>query len=162
MKSPSTYRPLQIALHWGAALLILALFVFEDGMGRALRTALNGGTISYSFGLAFHVLGGLTVLALAIWRLVLRKTVGVPPLPQNDPPLQKLGAHAVHWALYALMVLLPMAGAAAWFGGVAAAGEAHEVLGTVLQVVIAAHILAAIWHQFWLKDGLINRMRWRK
>jgi cytochrome b561 len=162
MKTPTTYRPLQIALHWGIALLILALFVFEDEMGRALRTALNGGTVSYSLGLGFHVFGGLTVLALVIWRLVLRRVVGVPPVPQNDPPMQKLAAHAVHLVLYAVMVLLPMAGAAAWFGGVAAAGEAHEVLGTVLQVVIAAHVLAALWHQFWLKDGLINRMWWRK
>ena len=48
MKTPTTYRPVQILLHWAIALLFLALFVFENSMGRALRTVLNGGTVSYT------------------------------------------------------------------------------------------------------------------
>ena len=157
-KTPAAYRPVQIALHWGIALLLLGLFVFEDEMGRALRNVLNGGNATYTPGLAFHVFGGLTVLALVVWRLVLRKTSGVPAAPENDPPLQKLAAHAVHLALYAVMVLVPVAGAAAWFGGVRAAGDAHEVLGGVLQFLVAVHVLAALWHQFVVKDDLIRRM----
>ena len=159
MKTPTTYRPVQILLHWAIALLFLALFVFENSMGRALRTVLNGGTVSYTLGVGFHVFGGLLVLALATWRLALRRVAGVPPA--NDPPMQTLAAHAVHWGLYAMMFLIPVLGAVAWFGGVALAGDAHSLSTGVLQFLVGAHVLGALWHQYGLKDGLVYRMWFR-
>ncbi|MEY3308596.1 MAG: hypothetical protein RLZZ413_2634, partial [Pseudomonadota bacterium] len=38
------------------------------------------------------------------------------------------------------------------------AAEAHEVMTSLLLVVLAVHVAAALWHQFWLKDHLLRRM----
>jgi cytochrome b561 len=37
-------------------------------------------------------------------------------------------------------------------------GEAHEVLANLMLAAIAAHVLAALWHQFVLRDRAISRM----
>jgi cytochrome b561 len=37
-------------------------------------------------------------------------------------------------------------------------GEAHEVLANLMLAPIAAHVLAALWHQFVLRDRAILRM----
>jgi cytochrome b561 len=36
--------------------------------------------------------------------------------------------------------------------------RAHAALATLLAILIAAHIAAALYHQFVLKDGLLRRM----
>jgi cytochrome b561 len=36
--------------------------------------------------------------------------------------------------------------------------QAHAALATLLAILIAAHIAAALYHQFVLKDGLFRRM----
>jgi len=36
--------------------------------------------------------------------------------------------------------------------------QAHAVLATLLAVLIAGHVAAALYHQFALKDGLFRRM----
>jgi cytochrome b561 len=36
--------------------------------------------------------------------------------------------------------------------------QAHAVLATLLAILIAAHVAAALYHQFVLKDGLFRRM----
>ncbi len=36
--------------------------------------------------------------------------------------------------------------------------EAHEVIGNAFYAVIALHALAALWHQFVRRDGLLRRM----
>jgi cytochrome b561 len=46
---------------------------------------------------------------------------------------------------------LPVPGGKLW-------GEAHEVLANLLLVAIAAHVLAALWHQFVVRDGALSRM----
>ena len=65
----------------------------------------------------------------------------------------------VHWVLYAVMFLAPITGLVAWYGGVAVVAEVHELLKPVLIVLIAGHFAAALWHQVWLKDNLMERMK---
>ena len=36
--------------------------------------------------------------------------------------------------------------------------ELHETVGNVFYAVIAAHALAALWHQFVRRDGVLRRM----
>ena len=62
-------------------------------------------------------------------------------------------------ALYALMVLMPVSGAVAWFGTVEAAPEVHEAMKPAMLILVLVHVAAALWHQFWLKDGLMLRMK---
>lgn len=71
-----------------------------------------------------------------------------------------LAGTAGHWALYVLMLALPITGLLAWFGGVTALADPHgEILKVLLWVMIVLHVAAALYHQFVLRDNLLNRMR---
>ncbi|HEX9859404.1 MAG TPA: cytochrome b/b6 domain-containing protein, partial [Paracoccaceae bacterium] len=84
---------------------------------------------------------------------------GTPPPPEAESAQLRLAARLGHGALYALMLLMPLSGAVAWFGGIGAAARAHELMKPALLILVAVHGLAALWHQFWLRDGLMLRMR---
>ena len=107
-----------------------------------------------------HIIVGSLVLAFALWRLVLRYSRGVPAAPEGESRLMTRAGWASHVALYALMIALPVTGLLAWFGGINALADLHGgVLKALLWGLIALHVLAALYHQFILKDGLLNRMR---
>lgn len=159
MPSPKGYSMTQIALHWGVGVLILAQFLFSDAISAAFRQVMRGEVPAFDPLVLGHVAGGVAVLVLVVWRLALRSSRGVPDAPQAGTALvQKAGA-LTHGGLYLLMLLLPISGAVAWFGGVEAAGEAHELMKALLLVLVGLHVLAALWHHFWLKDGLLLRMK---
>lgn len=159
MQAPKGYSRTQIALHWAAFLLIVQQFVLHEGIAEAWDVIEEGGVPAFDPVVAAHVFGGIAVLAFALWRLVLRRTRGVPELPAGEPALARMAAHLGHYALYALMIVMPLSGAVAWFGGVEAAGEAHEAMKPLMLILVAVHVLAALWHQFWLKDNLLVRMK---
>lgn len=153
------YSARQIRLHWIVTILIVLQFVLHEPMSEAWEMIEDGQTPAFNWLVLSHVFGGGLVLAFALWRLVLRQTRGVPPPPAEEPAILQLAAHVGHLALYALMILMPLSGMAAWFGGIDVAAEGHEVLKVALLALVAVHVLAALWHQFWLKDGLLLRMK---
>ena len=159
MSAPKGYSSLQIHLHWVVAILIVAQFVFAEGIEEAWRAFEEGGAAVFNFMVGVHVVGGVLVGAFALWRIKLRRSRGVPDAPEHDPALQKLAAHLTHLALYGLMILLPISGMAAWFGGVLVAGEVHQLLKMALIVLVLLHVLAVLYHQFVVKDGLLARMK---
>ena len=69
-----------------------------------------------------------------------------------------MAAHATHGILYLALLLSPLSGAAAWFGQVEMAANAHVALKFVLLAFVALHVAGALYHQFILKNGLIKRM----
>ena len=46
----------------------------------------------------------------------------------------------------------------AWFGGVAPAAQAHNVLKVVLLGLVALHVGAALYHHLILKHDVLRRM----
>ena len=92
-------------------------------------------------------------------RLVVRMRHGAPAVPAGHSGLIELAVTWGHRALYLLLFALPIAGLVAWFGGVKIAGEAHEIMVNITLALIAGHISAALFHQFYLKDNLLRRMR---
>ena len=155
---PKGYSSAQIGLHWIIALLIALQFLFNEPMGEAFDSALEGEVQPFSWAVWAHIAGGMLILGLAIWRVILRRSRGAPPPPEGEGSLLGRAATLGHWALYALILLLPVGGLIAWFGGVELAGDAHGLLSNVLLFVVAVHVAAALWHQFWLKDHLLRRM----
>jgi len=153
------YTRSQILLHWIVVLLLIPQFLLHDGMSHAFHQLMDGAGADYAPLVLQHIVTGLAVLALVLWRLVLRARVGAPPLPAQEPALMKLAAHATHWALYALLVLLPLSGLAAWFGQLGTAAEAHEIMKNILLALAGLHIAAALFHQFVLRTNLLARMR---
>lgn len=159
MPKPTGYSARQIRLHWLVTILIVAQFVLHEPMSDAWDMIEDGHTPAFNWLVLSHVFGGVLVLVFALWRLVLRQTRGVPDAPEAEPAPLRMAAHLGHLALYALMILMPLSGMAAWFGGIEAAAEGHEVMKVALLALVAVHVLATLWHQFWLKDGLLLRMK---
>lgn len=159
MASPAGYSRLHIVLHWLVAVLIIPQFLLNDGIGGAFRAAMRGETAETSLLVPQHVFTGLAILALVIWRLVLRAKNGVPPLPEEEAPALKLVANLTHWGLYAVLALIVVSGGMAWFGGLGFAGGVHEALTTVLLILIGLHVLGALYQQFVLKTNILDRMR---
>lgn len=159
MKKPTGYSRPQIILHWLVFVLIVLQFVLHEPIAEAWEIVEDGGTPAFNPVVAGHVFGGIAILGLALWRIVLRQSRGAPPPPETEPAALRAAAHLGHIALYGLMILMPVSGAIAWFGKVEAAAEAHEMLKPLMLALVAIHVLAALWHQFWLKDNLMARMK---
>lgn len=158
MPPPLRYAPVQIRLHWLVAALIALQYLLHDAIAEAWDAFTHGTEVGFDPLVALHVLAGLLIAALVLWRLVLRFTHGVPALPAEEPRLMKIAAHVAHWALYMLMLLLPVSGAIAWFGGAEQAASAHNVLKVALLALVGLHVAALLVHQFVLRTGLMSRM----
>lgn len=158
MTPPAGYSRTRIALHWIAAALIVQQYVFKDAIAAAWKAARDGVEAGFDPLVMAHVVGGGLVMLLALWRLAIAARVGMPPA-MGDNAVQRLLARLAHAGLYALMILMPVSGALAWFGGVQTAAAGHNVLKVALLALVALHVIGALYHHFVLRDGLINRMR---
>jgi cytochrome b561 len=157
---PTAYSRTQIRLHWLVFLLVAAQFIFHDAIVDAWAAIRIGATVEAMHpAVRAHVFGGIVVLGLVIWRLVLRARLGVPAPPAGMTAGQRLLANLVHGGLYAALVLMVVSGGMAWFGGIEAAADVHGVVRIVLLALVGVHVGASLWHQFWLRDSLLQRMR---
>ena len=157
-KTAASFTPTQKALHWAVVgLLALQYFVF-DAMGRAFHQQMEG-TATYDTTVVAHIVLGVALLALTLWRLALRLGHGTPAAPAAEPALFARLSKIAHAAIYALLLALPMLGLIAWFGKVGAAAGLHETLTNVLLALVVVHVAAVVVHQVWWKTGLIARMR---
>ncbi|WP_217609163.1 cytochrome b, partial [Bacillus sp. GbtcB10] len=89
---------------------------------------------------------------------ILRFTSGVPAAPPEEPALFRLGAKLAHAALYILLIAMPFTGIGAYYFGNGQAGGVHaDVLKVLLWIVIVAHVLGALAHQFYWKTNVLRR-----
>ncbi len=153
------YTGTQILLHWAVVALVVVQLATLDAIEEAQEAveraqALGGGEILQSW---VHIVSGLTILVLVLWRLGLRARFGAPPMPPDLPPWMRLGARAGHFALYALLVALPVTGSlAVWVEP--EFGDVHGFLKNALLVVVGVHVLAALYHGIVRRDGVFSRM----
>jgi cytochrome b561 len=155
---PAGYSRLQIALHWIVVLIVAAQYVFHDYMTAAWRAWNKTQAVEVGAGALSHMLGGTLVLLFILWRLYLRMTRGAPAAPTGEPAMLTLLAKGTHLALYALLVLVPLSGIAAWSFDVKRAAGVHELLKNVLFFVILLHLAGAVFGQVVLKNRVIGRM----
>ena len=158
------YSAAQIALHWIIAVLIIAQVVLHEGMEAAYRAA-QGGPVSGAAATEselllsdLHVACGIAVFLLALLRVVLRLRRGAPPPPKAEHAALRFAARAVHFAFYAVILLMPATGALAWFGGVGAMAAVHGAGMLLILVLLALHIAGALYHHFVLKTDVLRRM----
>ena len=97
------FTPLQRALHWIMAVCILAMLFIGVGMVSTVAS-------EYLTLVNIHKPLGILILILALIRLVVRLVYGAPPLPLDLPEPMKLAAYLSHYALYALMIAMPLIG----------------------------------------------------
>jgi cytochrome b561 len=101
-----TWSAAQRRLHWWGAGLIAVAFAVAWVMVAVPLTELLVKFVLYQV----HKTLGLTVLALVLWRLVLRARRGRPAWEADLPPWQRRAASWMHVALYALALAVPVLG----------------------------------------------------
>jgi cytochrome b561 len=152
----------------GFDLFDLGIYTWQLSEEATLRT----------FYFNLHKSVGVTLLALVIFRLLWRITHKPPALLSSYSAFERKLATGAHHLLYLLMVVLPVSGllmtlyskyGLKWFGLNFLPGldnkdlrdvfkESHEIIGIVILVVIAIHILGALKHKFIDKDTTLQRM----
>lgn len=149
----------QILLHWIVALLVLVQYLNDGAIGAAWR-ALRRGEAEIPGGVlaTAHVVVGVVVLVLVAWRIVLRLTHGVPHPPDEEPLIVRAVAAATHVLLYAVLLVLPLSGIAAWFGGAGGAIDVHRLMTSLLLALVGLHVLGALYQRFVLRSDVLARM----
>lgn len=161
-----------IGFHW-----IMAALVVIVGVLGLLHDSWPKGT--QSFWINIHALCGLALWALLLARFWWRRRHPPPPLPPEAGGLSRALARRVHLLLYALLFVIPVLGIVTfiWHGRVFDFGlfkvdfevhknraifgpteDIHGYLAYTLFTVAGLHALAALWHQFVRRDGLLSRM----
>jgi cytochrome b561 len=129
---------------------------------------------------ARHKSVGITILALAVIRLLWRWTNPAPPLPNTLKPYERTLAQLTHAALYLLLFAMPLTGwmmssargfPVSWFNLFQLPDfvpknqwlydtmkETHHVLAFALFAVVLLHVAAALKHHYVLKDDVLRRM----
>src|ERR1700722_4503921 len=97
------FTPLQRLLHWLIAVCILAMLFIGVGMVSTV-------TPKFLPLVAIHKSLGIAILVLALTPLAVRLRSGAPALPADLPEPMKLAAYLSHYALYALMIGMPLLG----------------------------------------------------
>ena len=152
------YSGRQIFLHWITAIIIAIQFAYHDGMQLSWRLIREGGEVPFSVPTAIHVALGIFILLLSLPRLGLRLSRGAALPPENESPGMARLAAITHAALYSLILLLPVSGLLAWFGKLGAAAVAHSILGKLLLLVVALHVLGALYQLIVLRSNVLWRM----
>lgn len=174
MNRPSLhFSPVQRLLHWSMAAAMLAMLFIGVIMVSTLSRA-------HTLLIAWHRPLGIVILALVLIRIVVRVKRGAPPLPDSVPSLQQTAAHASHWLLYALMLVMPLIG----WGMVSAGGypvtlfgayhlpplvspdarlfailrALHSWLAFALFALVIVHLAAALMHGLIRRDGVFSSM----
>ena len=174
------YTAVAKSLHWLIAALIVVMFPLAWTMGD-----FSGIQKFKLYNL--HKSIGITILALMALRLSWRSLSAAPALPTSMPKRERVAAHLGHFALYAVLFVMPLSGWAmisasdkpsVLFGYTAfplipglsnlpldqkrAYGEifksVHEFTANVLLFLIVIHVAAASRHAFVLRDGIMSRM----
>lgn len=103
MRKVERYTRVAMLLHWLVAALIVANVALGWGVdllpGPAVRPAIN-----------LHKSIGLTVLGLVLLRILWRLSHPPPPMPASTRRGERRLAHAVHAALYLLILGIPLSG----------------------------------------------------
>ena len=160
MATPTGYSKTQIALHWVMALFLLGQVIQGEDMAHFyddLERGVADATSAWPVMVWAHIIIGIAVLALVVWRLVLRFSRGVPAEAEGAT-WQMWLAKIVHLVLYAVMIVAPITGLLVWFGGVESLGDIHELAKPIVIVAFVLHFAGVLYHQFVAKDGLLKRM----
>ncbi len=173
-----TYSSTARRFHWWTVLFVavqipLGLYMAYRGNILDLWDATTNNLYST------HKLLGLTILVLVLARLLYRLVHGAPA---DEPTLmawEKGASHATHWALYLLLILMPIGG---WIGVslypaldifglfslpsiVDANKEAasrvfylHWLGAVAIVLLVGIHVAGALFHYLIRKDGVLARM----
>jgi cytochrome b561 len=165
---------MSISMHWLMLLLIVATYTTID-----LKSFFPKGSNARDEIVAWHFMLGLLVFCFVWLRLWARAAGTSPVVEPAMPPLHTRLAKAVHWALYALMISLPILG---WlilsakgkpvpFFGVELPAlidksqetakllkDIHQTIATAGYFLLGLHAAAALYHHYVKRDNTLKLM----
>jgi cytochrome b561 len=170
-----SYDRIAQAVHWLVAALAITVIWLGWGIAWAPRN-----TPRRDLFVLIHESVGLTILAAMVFRAWWRWRHPPPPLPLVLSRLETGLAGLTHYALYLLLILMPLAG----YSSAAVAGHAVSYFGVFsipplvpgndrlsqvaiaihlvgqypLYLFVALHIAGALFHGFVRRDGVVARM----
>jgi cytochrome b561 len=172
--SPSRYSAVAQGFHWIIAGLIVTQFTLA-WMAEDLPLGMHKLAL-----LARHKSFGMTVLMLAVLRLLWRLINRPPELPAGMSKVEAFLAKSTHILFYILLFAMPLTGwlmssaknySVSWFGrftwpdligknerAFELLKTTHQTLSWLLFALAILHILAALKHHFWNKDDVLRRM----
>lgn len=167
------YDNIAIALHWSVALLVIVQFAMGmtwDWFAKPTAKAME--SVHISLGVLLTAL----ILARILWRLI-------PGHQRSSLEVGwvRIASKGVHYLLYVLLLAQAALGfgfrwaqghAVEFFGLFGIPGpygqlerpvrrllhESHEWVGWAIIAIAFAHALAALYHHYVLKDGVLARM----
>ena len=159
--------------HWSIVIGVIAqYFLAEAAEGSQAQAGAFGA-------MSLHRSIGITILTLAVLRLVWRLIDASPEWPAAMRPHERWLARVTHASFYALLLAVPLSGWAlssaegdplsflGWFSIPAlpvgeslehTLEEVHELLFNILAALGLLHVIAALKHQFIDHDGVLRRM----
>ncbi|MBR0656217.1 cytochrome b [Plastoroseomonas arctica] len=175
------YGAIAKLFHWTT--VVLMAIALPAGFLLSYITEADNNVHKYG-AYAIHESAGLTILFVAILRLVWRR-LSPPPAPAPHlPATMRRASDFVHHALYAMLIIqpimgflatnafgFPMQGATAYLGFIdlpkfmethetlaKVFGTIHTIGGYLTAFLLAAHIGAAVFHHAIRRDGTLLRM----
>lgn len=167
------YHTALVALHWLLGFMILLGLI----MGTFSLERLPNSQPEKLDSLRGHVINGLAIGVLMIVRLIVRSLTCRPAPPSTGFSWTKRASQRVHLTLYVLVFFMVGSGLALavetellsilfrdsaqplpdsfdgfWIRA------AHAILAKLLMAFILVHVVAALWHHYVLRDGLLRRM----
>ncbi|OQW87596.1 MAG: hypothetical protein BWK72_11765 [Rhodoferax ferrireducens] len=163
------YAKSQVVLHWVAALVIALMLV----TGTFILSNLPNTPDKIGM-LRIHMMMGSLVAILILTRVVLGRMLPAPPATDAQKK-----AHLAQIVLNLTVLLLAASGSVlalqsglfdAVFGSgalpedfkVFTARQVHGWVAKAVMALVALHVASALFHQFFLKDGELARMTFRK
>jgi cytochrome b561 len=172
-----TYSKAARQFHWivaGFVFVMIPVGVYMVRRGEATNFDALTNTL-YSN----HKMFGFLLLWIIVARLAYRLIKGAPPDEPTLEPWQKAASHLTHWAMYGLLLAVPLLG---WLGisyfdargtplgvqipALAAKNDdaaktvfmLHKAGAMLLALFVLSHVGAALFHHFIRKDGVLRRM----
>jgi len=168
------YGSLSVTLHWLMLVLLAAVYACMEFRGIFPKDSPERELMK-----TLHFMLGLSVFLLVWLRLFLKLTRPTPRIVPAPPGWQIGLSHLVHWALYALMIGLPLAG---WV--ILSAADKpipfygfelpalvqpdkelartvkgwHEWFASLGYWLIGLHAVAGLYHHYVRKDNTLLRM----
>jgi cytochrome b561 len=172
--TPARWGHVAQFLHWLIVVLIIAQVILAN-----IAEDLPIGMKKLAM-FARHKSVGITILSLAVIRLLWRWANPTPLLPTTLKPYERVLAGFTHFGLYLLLFAMPLTGwmmtsargfPVSWFGFFQlpdfvpkndalynAMKVTHDTLALALYAIVFLHVAAALKHHFLLKDDVLRRM----
>jgi cytochrome b561 len=169
----TTYGGVVKFLHWTMAILFFVMF----GIAYTMTNISPSPVRSILYGM--HKSTGLLLFGFFTLRFIWRLINVQPEVPASTPLWQKRAAAWNIFALYAVMLLMPVTGFLTstlgghdisfyWIFKISPLGhdkaastffsDAHEIISYVMIFLVSVHFLAALQHHYIRRDDVLRRM----